>query len=335
MPPAIPILDIAPFLDDEGTPAAAHFVEELRHACHVVGFAHLVGHGIPQELVDEVNDAARRFFDLPEGQRLEIANTNSPHFRGYTRLGMESTNGVSDLRDQIDIGPESTPPTIGPDDPDWLWLRGPNQWPTAVPDLEPAVMAWLERMEQLGTTVMRALAVGLGQPADVFESATKPDPESLIKIIRYPSAEGPGPGQGVGPHHDAGLITFISQDETGGLEVEYEGAFVPVSPMPEAYVLNLGEMLQLATSGFLKATTHQVISPASGAERISLAYFHHPRLEAILGEIELPAELAPEAAGAANADPSDLIFNRFGENFFKFRLRSHLDVAERHHPQLL
>ena len=183
---------------------------------------------------------------------------------------------------------------------------------------------------------MRALAIGLGQPAGLFDDATKPDPESLIKIIRYPAGEGSTePGQGVGPHHDAGLITFISQDEVGGLEVERDGEFVAVAPMAGGYVLNLGEMLQLATGGYLKATTHRVVSPPPGAERISLAYFHHPRLEATLGEVELPPELAAAAVGPANDDPDDLIYRRFGENFFKFRLRSHVDVAERHHPHLL
>ena len=31
---------------------------------------------------------------------------NSPHFRGYTRVGMERTRGLPDWREQIDIGAE-------------------------------------------------------------------------------------------------------------------------------------------------------------------------------------------------------------------------------------
>ena len=72
---------------------------------------------------------------LPEPDRMQIVNTNSPHFRGYTRLGHEHTNGLSDLREQIDIGPERDEPVVADDAPRWMRLRGPNQWPPAVPEM--------------------------------------------------------------------------------------------------------------------------------------------------------------------------------------------------------
>ena len=333
---ALPVVDLAPFRADAGSAAAARVVTDLTLACHEVGFAHVVGHGVDPALDDAVHDVARRFFALAEPDRLEIVNTNSPYFRGYTRLGQEHTNGRSDWRDQIDIGPEREPAAAGPGAPPWLRLRGPNQWPSALPELRTVIDAWMGAMAGVGRDVLRALAVGLGQPAAHFDPVVTPDPEVLVKIIRYPApADAHDAGQGVGAHHDSGLLTFIHQDDVGGLEVLRGDRFVAVPRLPGAYVLNLGEMLQLATDGYLRATKHRVVSPPTGRQRVSVAYFFNPCMEATLDRVALPAELAAQAPGGQNADEDDPVFATYGENWLKFRLRSHPDVAARHHADLL
>jgi isopenicillin N synthase-like dioxygenase len=79
---------------------------------------------------------------------------------------------------------------------------------------------------------------------------------------------------------------------------------------------------------------HRVQSPPPGRERLSIAYFFHPRLDAVFAPIALPAELAAEARGGQNVDPSDPIFATFGDNYLKIRLRSHRDVARAHYADL-
>ena len=332
----IPVVDLGPWLAAPESERGIDAARELTRACHEVGFVHLAGHGVDPALDARVHALARRFFALPDADRVEIANTNTPYFRGYTRLGMEHTNGISDWRDQIDIGPEHEPVEVGPGDPAWMRLRGPNQWPSAVPELRPVMTAWMAEMARVGRGALAALAVGLGQRADLFDPVVDPDPEVLVKIIRYPSQPRErDTGQGVGAHHDSGLLSFIHQDDVGGLEVQFGDGFVPVAPRPGAYVMNLGEMLQLATHGYLRATRHRVASPPSGVERISVAYFYNPRMEATLAPVDLPPDLAAAAPGGQNANPADPVFWTYGDNWLKFRIRSHPDVAERHHPDLV
>lgn len=327
----LPVLDVSTF-DDEPD---GEFVLALRDVLHGPGFCYLVGYGIEPTLEQRVMDVSREFFAKPEADRLAIVNTNTPHFRGYTRLGMEHTNGVSDWRDQIDIGPEHEPIDVGPDDPVWLRVRGPNQWPPSVPDMQPVVMSWTGQMAGLGATILRAIALGLGQPADYFEATTSPNPETLVKIIRYPAqAAAQDTGQGVGLHHDSGLLSFILQDDVGGLQVQLGDELVDATPMPGSLVMNIGEMLQIATDGYLRATKHRVVSPPSGRERISIAYFFNPCMEATFEPIPLPAELRAAAPGGQNTRPGDPIFSNYGDNWLKFRLRSHPDVAAIHHPDL-
>lgn len=333
---SLPVLDIRPFLTEPSGPQAADFVDRLRQTLHDPGFCYLIGYGVDPELEQRVGDLSRQFFAQPEADRLAIANTNTPHFRGYTRLGMEHTNGVSDWRDQIDIGPEHEPIDVGPHDPVWLRVRGPNQWPESVPAMQPTVSAWMDQMALVGAAVLRAIALGLGQPADFFEALTEPNPEVLVKIIRYPAqASGHDTGQGVGLHHDSGLLSFIRQDDVGGLQVQIDDKLVDATPMPGALVLNIGEMLQIATDGYLRATKHRVTSPPAGRQRLSVAYFFNPRMEATMPRISLPADLQADAPGGQNIRPDDPIFDNYGDNWLKFRVRSHPDVAELHHPDLV
>ena len=334
---AIPALDISGYLADPSSQEGRAFVADLGRACHEVGFAHLIGHGIDPTVEAAVLGHAAEFFARPEEDRLEVVNTNTRQFRGYTRLGMERTGGKSDFRDQLDIGPERAALELGPDDPTFLRVRGPNQWPSTVPALRPAVESWMTAMEHLGRTVLHSLAESLGQPADALDGVIGDEPEVLVKLIRYPGVPATD-GQGVGAHNDSGLLTFILTDGTPGLQVQHGGGFIDVPACPGAYVLNLGEMLQRATGGYVQATRHRVVSPPEGTQRISAAYFFNPALESRLSPIDMPAELValiPADADGQNADPNDPVFGVYGENWMKFRLRSHPDVAAIHHADLV
>jgi isopenicillin N synthase-like dioxygenase len=329
---AIPVLDFGEL--DAGIERAERFVAELGSAVHEVGFFQLVGHGVDGALAERAEELAARFFALPDADRFEIDNVKSPQFRGYTRFGHEHTNGQVDLRDQIDIGRELPVPDVGDGDPQWLRLRGPNLWPSALPDLRPTMTALMEALEAVADRLLSALCLALGQPADRFAAAVTP-PEVLLKVIRYLTPAGAGAGeQGVGSHRDTGFLTFVLQRQPG-LQVERDGAFVDVPVLPGAFVVNIGEMLQLVTRGYLKATVHRVVSPPPGTQRVSLAYFFNPKLEATLTPIELPPDLAAEAPGGASVDPRNPILANYGDNSLKVRLRAHPDVAQRHHADLL
>ncbi|QLL07954.1 isopenicillin N synthase family dioxygenase [Mycobacterium vicinigordonae] len=307
--------------------------DALRAAAHDVGFFYLTGHGVPQALIGAVLDAARRLFALPQADKDAIAMVRSPHFRGYTRLGGELTGGEVDWREQIDIGPER-PPIGSPDRPDYLWLQGPNQWPSAMPELPGIVAKWDEVLSEVSRTLLRHWAASLGGPAEIFDAAFADAPATLIKIIRYPPhAASP---QGVGPHKDSGVLTLLlAEPDSRGLQVRPPGSqrWVDVPPLAGAFVVNSGELLEFATGGYLRATEHRVDLGRASAERISVAYFFNPRLDARVPVLDSVAELAAEPAAvprSALSDPSNPIYSDYGRNAWKSRLRAHPDVAAAH-----
>jgi len=327
----LPVLDLSQLT--AGGDSARLFREQLRAATHEVGFFYLVGHGVEDELVSELLDTARRFFALPDAQKLAIENVTSPHFRGYTRVGGELTQGKVDWREQIDIATEKPSVATGPGVPDYLRLEGPNQWPAALPQLQDGVLRWHDRLSPVGMTLLRAWAAALGAQEDVFDAAFA-DPSVLIKIVRYPGRP-EGSRQGVGAHKDAGVLTLLLVEPgKEGLQVERDGGWVDAPPVPGAFVVNIGELLEVATSGYLKATNHRVLSPAPGQDRISIPFFFNPALDASIPVLELPADLRQDATGVT-ADPANPIFDTYGANALKSRLRAHPDVAARHHADLL
>ncbi|HTX97337.1 MAG TPA: 2-oxoglutarate and iron-dependent oxygenase domain-containing protein [Mycobacterium sp.] len=316
---ALPVVDLRA--------AADQLRRRLREAAHEVGFFYLTGHDVPEELCRRVLQAARRLFELPEADKNAVAMLRSPHFRGYTRLGGELTRGRVDWREQLDIGPERSP-IGGPGKPDYLWLQGPNQWPAGLPELPGLIDGWDGALSAVARTLLRHWAAALGSPPDVFDAAFAGTPATLIKMIRYP-ARAAG-AQGVGAHRDAGVLTLLlAEPGSRGLQVRRAGGgWIDVAPLAGAFIVNIGELLEVATGGYLRATEHRVILDEPLADRISVPYFFNPRLDARIPVLSLPGELAARAGRVD--DPSDPIFSVYGRNAWKSRLRAHPDVAAAH-----
>ena len=196
-------------------------------------FSMSTGHGVDARLTARRSWNRRgRFFSLPDRDKLAIEMVNSPHFRGYNRVAAERTRGRPDWREQIDIGAERPALPREGGSPPWARLRGPNQWPAALPELRTVVNRWQTAAMQVLARLLRAFALALGQPADALEPLYGDDPHFLVKLIRYPGRDATGADQGVGAHKDAGLITLLLQDDQGGLQVETPQGWIDVPPRP-------------------------------------------------------------------------------------------------------
>lgn len=318
----------------------AAFVDALGRTAHETGFFYLADHGVASLLHGELLRQTHAFFGLPAADKLALRMANSPHFRGYTQAGGEITAGAADWREQIDFGDERPllPGAMQDRAEPWRRLQGPNQWPAALPGLRPVVLAWQQALTEIGFTLMRALALALGQPGNRFDDAFAPDPVQRLKLIRYPGRARGEPDQGVGPHKDSGFLTLLLQHERGGLQVRLPSAqgerWVDVPPRPGTLVVNLGESLELLSGGYLQATVHRVVSPPPRAERLSAAFFLAPRLDAVLPTLTLPSALAAASRGVSQ-DPANPLIAHAGRNLLKGRLRSHTDVAERFYADVV
>ncbi|WP_085747492.1 MULTISPECIES: isopenicillin N synthase family oxygenase [unclassified Pseudomonas] len=324
---ALPILDLSQL---DGTPSQRQaFLDDLRHAARDVGFFYLTGHGIDANLLEQVQDYARQFFALPDSEKTAVGMINSPHFRGYNRAASEITRGQPDQREQFDLGAERDVLPLNADSPLWARLQGPNQWPEALPQLKPLLLDWQQAMTLMSLRLLRAFAQSLSLPEDAFDRLYGDKPNEHIKLMRYPGQASTASNQGVGAHKDSGFLSFLLQDQQAGLQVEIEeGRWIDALPRDNTLVVNIGELLELATNGYLRATVHRVVSPPVGSERLSIAFFLGAQLDAVVPLYPLPTALLREARGPAS-DPLNPLFRDVGWNYLKGRLRSHPDVAQR------
>lgn len=327
----LPVIDLS--AADRGPRDRALLHARLHSAAHDVGFFQLVGHGVSAAETDALRTAMRAFFDLPEADRLALDNVNSPHFRGYTRTGDERTGGARDWRDQLDIGAERPARVPGPGEPPYWWLQGPNQWPAALPELRTAALAWIDRLSAVARRLLHELLTAIGAPADFYDPIFGDRAHPHLKLVRYPGSAGDGADQGVGAHKDYGFLTLLLQDTVGGLQVQREdGRFHDVPPLENAFVVNLGELLEVATNGYLLATNHRVVSPPGATERFSIPFFYNPRLDGKVAPLPFPHSTR---APGVTTDPTNPLFAEYGYNELKGKLRAHPLVAERHHGNLL
>ncbi|MDH6218333.1 isopenicillin N synthase family dioxygenase [Streptomyces pseudovenezuelae] len=340
-PATAPSYDQLPIIDlsaaDRGLQARALLHAQLHSAAHEVGFFQLVGHGVTTAETDALIRATHAFFRLPEADRLALDNVNSPHFRGYTRTGDERTGGLRDRHDQLDIGAERPARTPAPGEPAYWWLEGPNQWPAALPELRTAALAWIDRLSAVARRLLHELLTAIGAPADFYDPVFGEHAHPHLKLVRCPGGAGAGAAtradQGVGAHKDYGFLTLLMQDQVGGPQVQRaDGFFHEVPPLERTFVVNLGELLEVATDGYLIATNHRVVSPPGATERFSVPFFYNPRLDARVEPLPFPYA---SAAPGVTVDPADPLFAEYGHNELKGKLRAHPLVAERHHAGLL
>jgi isopenicillin N synthase-like dioxygenase len=141
------------------------------------------------------------------------------------------------------------------------------------------VEAVVEQLTGIGARLMRAIALALGLHPDAFQHCFQPWPNIQYKVARYLCPEDETSLSGVGAHSDSGMLTLLIQDGTGGLEAQLAdgGAWIAVPPRKGMLVVNLGEMLQVATQGYFLATVHRVVN-TKGKQRISFPFFYNAAL---------------------------------------------------------
>jgi isopenicillin N synthase-like dioxygenase len=285
MSASLPIVDAAPLLAGDAAGAAAA-AEAIARACRDTGFFYATGHGVGAATLAALETASRRFFALPEDEKLKIAMARGGRaWRGYFPVGGELTSGRPDLKQGLYFGEE-----LGPDDPrvaaGWP-LHGANLFPEDPPELKPAVLRFMAEATTTAHAIMQGIALSLDLEPDYFRARYTARPTLLFRIFEYP----PGRGEdwGVGEHTDYGLLTLLAQDSHGGLQVKTPRGWIDAPPIEGALVCNIGDMLDRLTGGYYRSTPHRVRN-ASGKSRLSFPFFFDPAFDA---EIEpLPDRVA-------------------------------------------
>ncbi|MGB8861137.1 MAG: 2-oxoglutarate and iron-dependent oxygenase domain-containing protein, partial [Ilumatobacteraceae bacterium] len=177
-PPAIPTVDL-------GAPDAA---AQILHAYSTVGFAYLVGHGVPPQLSAAVFEASREFHASTIEQKRSIA-LNAIH-RGFIEIDT-STDRNSTLAEVTKPNQSESFMMMREDAPDGAqvraghYLAGANQWPGWLPRFRPVLEEYHEAMVGLGLRVVAAVAYALSDDRGELIAGFHP-PTTWLRLLHYP-----------------------------------------------------------------------------------------------------------------------------------------------------
>ncbi|KAL7160537.1 hypothetical protein ABFS83_01G102800 [Erythranthe nasuta] len=244
------------------------------------GFFKLMDHGVAHEIINDISVCLNKLFDLPMEQKLKGARTQS------LPLGYSASN--------LDYG-HNLP---------WAEILQLLQSPQQVVEFSKRVygdqnqqefsnemIRYMEAMDELGITILEMIAHGLGLENDVFTRHMLQEKEStIIRANRYPPCPLPGQCLGLGSHSDPHTLTILLQDEVGGLQVQNNhngNEWLGIRPLPNSFVVNIGDRLEAWTNGRLKSVIHRAVVNEE-RHRLSVAYFISPSTNTL---IESPPQL--------------------------------------------
>lgn len=285
---------------------------------------------------------------------------NAPSFLGYSRLSAEITAGEIDRREQIDLSTEH--PIPRPESPLYKNLLAPNQWPseTSLPGFRQIYTDYMSRMGEISIYFTSLIAEAIELPKDAFNKYFDHDQQHKLKIVKYPDLaelgiEGSAQGQGVGPHKDSMLTSYLLQATSHrGLQVQnVRGEWIDCEPIPGTLVVAIGQGLEALTQGVCVSTTHRVLSPAAGSgARFSIPFFQGVKLDAEFDDLEsVGVGQVPDSVreqrnqiierNGGRIDDVEFTFRAggvsktLGEATLRNRVKSHPDVGERWYPDIL
>jgi isopenicillin N synthase-like dioxygenase len=265
----IPAIDLA-----EGPRSVA---DDVRRACEDVGFLTVTGHGVGEELIEQVAALSRGFFDRPEDEKARYREpANTPGAPVYRPLGAEKLGANADRKASLDWGP-SLAGVAWPDD-----------------ELRAVYERYYAEMLRVADQLVRSFALALG----LDETALAPhfdDRSSSLRVIDYPAG---ATGARAGAHRDYGCLTIIHSD-AAGLEVETRaGDWLPVEPRSGGFVVNIGDLMQRWTGDRWVSTLHRVVGrDGASPRRQSLVFFHNPRSDAVIETLGDGTRYDPVNAG--------------------------------------
>ncbi|KIJ50441.1 hypothetical protein M422DRAFT_245712 [Sphaerobolus stellatus SS14] len=333
---SVPVLDYSLVKTDK-----QKFLIQLRHALVYVGFLYLSNHTVPQELVDSLISYVPRLFALTQEEKDSIAMRNSQHFLGYNRFGSEFTKGATDLREQFDFASQHKNRWT-PGAPEYLRLWGDAQAEEVLPGFRATTEAYIKSVEELSFEFTSLVAEALGLPPDALDRFYD-EPKSIMqqrcKIVKYPTVTS-GSKQGVGPHYDAGFLTFHLHTKASKSRTF---AATGSQPVPSRVHSSLTSAKASKRPPAVPASQPRIASSPDESEgpRYSVPIFQNisQTVRVCDNIVDLPAEIVELVKARGHAATDSVNFSEYNSlpsglvNLIG-RVKSHPDVAARHYPEL-
>lgn len=263
---SIPVVDLSGLEGSDRRETA----RKISDACKNWGFFQVMNHGVPVSLIHRAREVSKQFFYLPLEEKQVYANSPKT-YEGYgSRLGIEK----GAILDWGDYFFQHFLP---------LNLKDVNKWPAKPTAYRETMDEYSKHLNKLCRLLMSVFSTNLGLEEGYLQEAFGGDDiGQCLRTNYYPKCPQPNMTYGLSPHSDPGGITVLLPDEdVQGLQVLKDGKWVMVNPVPNAFIVNIGDQLQILSNGIYKSVEHRVVVN-SHKDRLSLAMFYNPNGDKVL-----------------------------------------------------
>lgn len=258
----VPVIDMEKLLSNYGDDDTE--LKKLHLACKDWGFFQMINHGVSSSLLEKVRSEIQGFFNLSIEEKKQFERQVG-NLEGYGEMLVSYEQKIESLVGMFYL---ITHPTH---------LRQPHLLPKFPLSLRDALEEYSTHLKELAMKMFNIMGKALGMKAEEDLSALFDGGKQSMRMNYYPKCPQPGVVMGLNPHSDgAGLTILLQLNEVEGLHIKKDGAWIPITPLPNAFVVNIADMLEIVTNGIYKSVKHRpVFNPNN--ERLSVATFFEPR----------------------------------------------------------
>ncbi|KAJ4899516.1 2-oxoglutarate (2OG) and Fe(II)-dependent oxygenase superfamily protein [Raphanus sativus] len=256
----IPVIDMNRLCSST---SMASEIDKLDLACKEWGFFQLVNHGMDSKFLDKVKSEIQDLFNLPMEEKTKLWQQPG-EIEGFGQAFVVSEEQKLDWSDMFYL---TTQPVLS---------RKPHLFHKLPPPFRDTLETYSTEVKRTAKILLANMARALKiKPEEMEELFDDDELGQKMKMNYYPPCPEPDHVIGVTPHSDAtGLTILLQVNEVEGLQIKKDGKWVSVKPLPYAFVVNIGDMLEMMTNGTYKSIEHRGVVN-SEKERLSVAAFHN------------------------------------------------------------
>ncbi|XP_009792316.1 protein SRG1-like [Nicotiana tabacum] len=268
--PAIPTIDSKALVMEQ---TRGSELERLHLTCKEWGIFQLVNHGVSSSIMEKLKYEIEKFYRLPLEEKMRY-KVRPGDFEGYGQKAILHSQDQKGF-DWADRFYMITNP---------VQRRKLHLLPQLPPSLRETLEVYLSELQKLAKVLLWSIADTLKiAREEVDKMFNDEDGMQSVRMTYYPPCPKPELVMGFRPHSDATGITILHQvNGVDGFQVKKDGVWIPVHFLPNAFVVNLGDILEVSSNGLYKSIEHRA-TVNSSIERISIAMFFNPKFEAEVG----------------------------------------------------
>ncbi|XP_014508326.1 protein SRG1 [Vigna radiata var. radiata] len=304
--PEVPVIDLSKLFSEDLKEAE---LENLHSAAKEWGFFQLINHGVSSCLVEKVKRGALEFFNLPIEEKKMFAQREGEGVEGYGQAFVVSEEQKLEWADMFFM--LTLPPQ----------LRKPYLFPNIPLPFRDDLERYCIELKKLAIKIIEIMGSGLSMERKEIRELFGEGVQSM-RMNYYPPCPQPELVMGLNPHSDGGGLTILLQaNEMEGLQINKDGLWIPVKPLPNSFIINVGDMLEIMTNGIYRSVEHRATVNLE-KERLSIAAFYNPSMEVTIGPA--PSLVTPKTPAVFRSIKVTEYYRGYLSK--ELRGRSHLDT---------